>query len=84
MRAASHSLPETLEDLTRCMPLQDNPCFMARGCDDGKCTPSVLTEGTEALIEKQLYRLMVLWNFKRSLLVAPAFIYLARIGACTC
>ena len=52
MRATSYSLPETLEDLSKCMPLQDNPCIMGRGCDDGKCTPSVLTEGTEALIEK--------------------------------
>jgi hypothetical protein len=69
------------------MPLQDSPCIVARGCDDGKCTLPVLTEGTEgteALIEKQLYRLMVLWNYKRSLLVAPASIYLARIGTYTC
>ncbi|KIM43676.1 hypothetical protein M413DRAFT_18086 [Hebeloma cylindrosporum] len=36
--------------------------------------------GTESLIIKQLYRLMVLWNCKWSLLLVPAFLYLARVA----
>jgi len=52
---------------------------MARRCSDGRYS-SGLKEVTEMLIRIQLYRLMVLWNYKWTLLIVPAFIYVARVG----